>query len=475
METIAPPSPASFYENYVLIRKPVKFSVFPPLPSSISSSTATQPLQEQWSNSKLSALIGPDTLFQVEQKVSSSSSATAYGQGGSTWMKFGEFLSSSITSNTRSLYLTTQPLNKSDYSSPDGSSSTSSTSSNDDEPLIIPPNLQPLFSSNSNSNSNSNSIPLRLPLFHNLIPLTTNIWFGGASSQSSMTSSGLHHDYHDNVYLLLRGRKHITLYPPTDNNISSLYPHGALQATAKTVKVYENGRVVYPCQVDETGGEIRADGALVNVERWYKAKIRMEELERDDEADEDEIDEVLEELLEAERGLEGGKDEFEGDFDDDDDDDDEEEEEEEGVTEAEKESYRGLLEIDDNASNKKRKLNKSYPTPSTKPTTPPNFSQITDTANPTSAYNKENFPNFVNATGKIEVEIVAGEGVYIPAGWWHEVRSGAVEEDKGGEYGGHLALNYWVHPPDKLGEGGDYERPYNSGFWEWDWKRRGYE
>jgi len=35
---------------------------------------------------------------------------------------------------------------------------------------------------------------------------------------------------------------------------------------------------------------------------------------------------------------------------------------------------------------------------------------------------------------------------------------------------GHVAFNYWYHPPDAGAE--DFEDPYTSGVWEEDWKSR---
>ena len=62
----------------------------------------------------------------------------------------------------------------------------------------------------------------------------------------------------------------------------------------------------------------------------------------------------------------------------------------------------------------------------------------------------------------MEVTIKAGEMLYIPTGWFHEVRS------TGGGIDGHLALNYWFHPPD----GFTFEKPYTTDFWVNDWNRR---
>ena len=62
----------------------------------------------------------------------------------------------------------------------------------------------------------------------------------------------------------------------------------------------------------------------------------------------------------------------------------------------------------------------------------------------------------------MQVTIKAGEMLYIPTGWFHEVRS------TGGGIDGHLALNYWFHPPDGL----TFEKPYTTDFWVNDWNRR---
>lgn len=48
--------------------------------------------------------------------------------------------------------------------------------------------------------------PLRPALAGALIPQNVNLWMGH-SKKGAGSSSGLHHDFHDNLYLLLRGKK----------------------------------------------------------------------------------------------------------------------------------------------------------------------------------------------------------------------------------------------------------------------------
>lgn len=63
-------------------------------------------------------------------------------------------------------------------------------------------------------------------------------------------TSGLHHDYHDNLYVLLRGTKKITLYSPKD--AEKLYTVGII------AHVHPNGRINY------TDRLTRADGNVLN-------------------------------------------------------------------------------------------------------------------------------------------------------------------------------------------------------------------
>lgn len=93
------------------------------------------------------------------------------------------------------------------------------------------------------------------------------------------------------------------------------------------------------------------------------------------------------------------------------------------------------------------------------------------------------------------VDVVAGQSLYIPAGWFHEVTSFSndntirgskvislaarddsnsqfsatakidrIKDDNGGDGfdGCHVAINYWYHPPDQLE---NFRNPYCSNFW----------
>jgi hypothetical protein len=94
--------------------------------------------------------------------------------------------------------------------------------------------------------------------------------------------------------------------------------------------------------------------------------------------------------------------------------------------------------------------------------TPSNFSQVDTTLS--DAELKKKFPLFLEARNRsVTVTLKAGQMLYLPAGWFHEVRSRGE-----GSSGGHLAFNYWFHPPDNT----DSERPYTSDFWAKDFEER---
>jgi hypothetical protein len=150
-----------------------------------------------------------------------SDEATSLAGGGRPWggccvargreisMRFGDFLKA-LESGDENLYLTTQDL----------------VVGLDDRPSIISPPVSQLLG----------DFPLRPSLLPALVPQNMNLWMGRTQEGSS---SGLHHDYHDNLCespagyddrvivactlwndlqadILLRGRKRFRLFSPAD-------------------------------------------------------------------------------------------------------------------------------------------------------------------------------------------------------------------------------------------------------------------
>jgi Cupin-like domain len=299
--------------------------------------------------------------------------------------------------------------------------------------------------------------PIRPELFGHLIPMNiANIWLGATSTTGS--SSGLHHDYHDNLYCLIRGTKVVRLAPPQSIHVMKMV--GTLHT------LHPNGRIVYHEQIlgdDVVGGDcpIRTDGALHAVEQIVQLEIRKEEIElalqNDDmhgvarmEQLEEELNAIEEQLLDIEMSQTNTRSDG---LDDDDENDGESDEESTGV-------FFGATSNDH-----KKSSNALIPPPPAKRQKPmPTSDGIKTTAVP---------PNFVKEWDPCQVSfqsvtLQAGDALYIPSGWFHEVESmGSSADDSL-----HMAINYWYHPPDAITGVTNFAQPYRSQFWPRDWEAR---
>jgi len=56
--------------------------------------------------------------------------------------------------------------------------------------------------------------------------------------------------------------------------------------------------------------------------------------------------------------------------------------------------------------------------------------------------------------------------LYLPASWFHEVTSFNDNSRTDPDFSGHLAFNYWFHPPTTK----DFGTPYESEYWVQWWK-----
>lgn len=133
----------------------------------------------------------------------------AFGNGQKQSMKLHSFLKQ-LSKGNKDLYLTTQEALKDSDGFP--------------ELLSVP--LKGLV---------DEGLPLKPAVMGNLVPQAINLWMGCSGDGSS---SGLHHDFHDNLYVLICGRKRFRLYPP--NTATTMYTHGQVK------RVHENGRFVLP-------------------------------------------------------------------------------------------------------------------------------------------------------------------------------------------------------------------------------------
>jgi len=187
----------------------------------------------------------------------------------------------------------------------------------------------------------------------------------------------------------------------------------------------------------------QAEQLLVKAEKEVKEGLpgAIKRLREAEEA----MDQALEALLDAEVNEE---DEEFGD-----DDDDEDDEEEDTIAGE----LFGSLDDVTNETNKmqgRRLVDRTIKNPN-------NFSKVEPNLLDNPQKLEENFPKMVNskvAFGMVE----EGDSLYLPASWFHEVTSSSSS-------GGHMAMNYWFHPPDAIN---NYERPYTTDFWPNDFRQR---
>ena len=260
--------------------------------------------------------------------------------------------------------------------------------------------------------------PLVPDVCPNLIPADYNIWMGRTGSTGS--SSGLHHDYHDNLYVLMRGRKRFRLFSPKDAH--EMNTHGKIK------RVWENGRICY-------SKDVLADGVPKDERKRYDLEARKTEIESRQEEIMIRMDEIECDSDKTEEYKKEAYAHIEDEYQD-----------LERKLEANMESMLTLMM--DNDSPKRTESNDS---------SPPHFSQINlDNT-------KSHTPSFREVCEKrmAVVEIEEGNMLYLPAGWFHEVRSRPSIESPW-----HFAFNYWFHPPTTS----SFEEPYDSSYHATVWK-----
>ncbi|WFD30591.1 hypothetical protein MSPP1_001612 [Malassezia sp. CBS 17886] len=337
-------------------------------------------------------------------------------------------------------YLTTQY----DQDAPDG-----------DDDADEPP-IDTLFP--SPTHALARDFPMHPRILGRLVLQQCNLWLGSAREP---TSSGLHHDFHDNLYLLLSGRKRFLLFPP------DAHPHLHVRGHVHTV--HPNGLVTY-------AATIRADGlddldaahwrlvaahaqrkrarATASHAAYEAARAAYEEISAryrralDTGGDKDEL------RGDSGRG-EGGQDGSSGEeaFDDsarsdeqDSDDDDpplfgDADDADPSFSDDADEGEALLAALDASAAPNAR-THAAAPGDE-----PPSFSRIRARTLQTHFHVA---PAVAGATHgptpgakcpePIVVDLVPGQMLYLPAGWFHEVTSWGDDP--------HMALNYWMHPPD---------------------------
>ncbi|PWN33342.1 uncharacterized protein FA14DRAFT_179996 [Meira miltonrushii] len=139
----------------------------------------------------------------------------------------------------------------------------------EDEELLPAPDLD--FSLPPPTDALAHLFPLPTPkLLGGLVLQQCNLWLGNGTSGKS---SGLHHDFHDNLYMVLSGCKRFLIWPPTC--------HRWLEPTGDIFRVHSNGLIEYDI-ADEP--PLRADGLTSHEAALWRVRARKRVLLEADEA-----------------------------------------------------------------------------------------------------------------------------------------------------------------------------------------------
>jgi len=423
-------TPERFYQNYVRRRRPVV--IRGKLPSELEQ-------LEKWrtGNGDMLQRAG-DVSIMVEKR---SNHNDSFGKGNEVSISFRRFMELIEDGDTMH-YLTTQDV----------------AADHDGRPDLMSSFMKKLQGRDGDAGV---AFPLRPKIAGNLVPQNINLWIGNSKTGAS---SGLHHDYHDNIYIVLRGTKRFRLFSPADTE--NMYTRG------KLVKVHSNGRINYDGEITTAyGADPESYAAALAAKLKEEAEERLaaaekaveegkpgaeEELERAEAM----LDEAMEAILDAETdGINS------------------DEEEEFCLESAKEEDVEGIdidamsssseedhidddSNADSNADNNCRIVDKTIKNPN-------NFSKADPAVLDDREKLKRDFPKMLNARSAF-CECNSGDILYLPASWFHEVTSfSGATGDKNTK--GHMAFNYWFHPPDAED---DFEHPYTTDFWPNDFRDR---
>lgn len=460
-------SPQEFFEKYIQARKPVIIE---------QHLTDASWKGSLWSSQYLKEKAGKAEVL-VEKRTDEKDGMFGLSAP-KVHMKYGEFLDH-LDNKSEQYYLTTQDLER---------------FQNDLDDFDMPKSVlaEPL-------KSLKGDFPLSPSLLGKLVPYQVSLWQGNSAVGSS---SGLHHDFHDNLYVLMRGRKRFRLFPP------SLAPN--MSTMGCPIKIHSNGLIVYQSQSINPTVNVRADGVPLaflarrkRIEAEQELAIAEEEMYSIQDSTglpeavkkveikrlqgiildcEDRIDLAMEEMLQY-----GNT--FDYDYNSDNDvisvhGDDSELDEEEGH----KETSQKAVQIDEadkeqqpptkvmRLANGSRAIVKSSQSGEANGESedilkiPDHFCNIVlskDTDDTEELLSK--FPK-KEAISCLCIAVKSGEMLYLPASWFHEVTSysddSASSETDVADLHGHLALNYWMFPPD----GDTFDLPYRDDFWPKRWE-----
>lgn len=373
---------ASFFRNYVALRKPCV------IPRGVHHLLK----KEFPSLETIEGIVGSDTAVSVERRTNTTErfgqAKTAKRQINMTFGAFCKLLGDEKIEERNLFYLTTQ------YEDEEHSKKTLKVSKTESLAMsesTIDTNTcvlrEPVhWAAPCRQLAQASILPTEIPWLSNLRLASCQAWMG-ASLQP--TSSGLHHDFHDNLYLVLNGTKEFQLWDPSFVE--------DMQVAGEVERVHPNGLISY------RNNPVQADGSPLEKKK-AEAKSDMDEDE-----DEDRVG-----------AFDGGA------FVD------------RGYDDEEEAALQAALEAEDHDDYDEEFGNDSEEEASLHQVLPDNFSRVS------------NGHHTHLLQSAVSITLQAGDLLYMPASWFHCVRSSS------GNY--HLAVNYWYHPPDQLDS---EDKPYS--------------
>ena len=271
-------------------------------------------------------------------------------------------------------------------------------------------------------------IPPTLPWAGNLKLESCNCWCGNSTDGSS---SGLHHDYHDNFYILQQGKKQFEIFSP------DTAPY--MRTFGEIDQIYFNGVISYK------GSETRPDGV----------PIKTDPDDGDGADDEDNNDKGRGDAVAGQED-EDGEEEFvigKG-FDYEDSDEDEENYHADYHSDGH-DDFNEIFHSEDKEAGEGERMKTDA--------RPNSFSRI----DLNSSEGREHIQK--HKLKRVTVTLEKGDVLFLPAGFFHCVTSFSPDDrdsekadakkTKKAMSSAHMAINYWYHPPDRLDS---FESPYTN-------------
>lgn len=422
-----------FFQEYVVPRRPCKIDG---VPEDLSFLKRLKP-------SKILDLLPSEEILTIEKK-----NEGGFGSGARRLkMSFGQFLDKLLDEGDTSLYLTTQYLeddpNNGEYST-DEEEKDQVLDDELETGSITFENLHDDFDDLEDGNDDNDvdegddleeqeirvqelyqppmtncldTVPETPKFLDYMIPQQINLWIGAAKTQTDDSedgnwlarfdpgdpkgklglgrnvpgggsSSGLHHDHADNLYIPVAGHKRFTLFAPCD--AAKMFTVGTIR------RLFSSGVIDYVNNEQAPfWRQLRDDGAI--------------------------IAEVYKAALDANPSME----------------------------EAQKKEYEEFIQLDVEMQLRSKGSESKHLDPPSFATVPPSVVHSRDIKDEelrksiTKAAEKL-WPSFFRAH-RITVDLKPGEMLYLPAGWFHEVTS--YGDNDSSDKNVHVAANYWFVPP----------------------------